>query len=59
MSKKRGKMVFNPENPECHLPTELLLGMIGNISELSEEQQQEELEELVFILDEREVKTYE
>ena len=42
-----------------HLPTELLLDMIDNIDELSEEHQQEALEELVYILYEREVKTYE
>ena len=42
-----------------HLSTDLLLDMIDNIDELSEEHQQEALEELVYILYEREVKTYE
>ena len=42
-----------------HLSTGLLLDMIDNINELSEEHQQEALEEIVYILYEREVKTYE
>ena len=42
-----------------YLSTELLLDMIDNINELSDEHQQEALEELVYILYEREVKTYE
>ena len=42
-----------------HLSTELLLDMIDNINELSEEHQQEALEEIIYVLYEREVKTYE
>lgn len=42
-----------------HLPTELLLDMIDSLDELSEESQQIALEEIVYILYEREVKTYE
>ena len=42
-----------------HLSTELLLDMIDNINELSVEHQQEALEEIIYILYEREVKTYE
>lgn len=41
------------------LPTELLMEMINNIDELSEEGQQKALEEIIYILYEREVKTYE
>ena len=42
-----------------HLSTDLLLDMIDNINELSEEHQQEALEEIIYVLYEREVKTYE
>ena len=42
-----------------YLSTELLLDMIDNINELSEEHQQEALEEIIYVLYEREVKTYE
>ena len=42
-----------------HLSTELLLDMIDNINELSEDSQQIALEEIVYVLYEREVKTYE
>ena len=42
-----------------HLATELLLHMVDNINELSEEHQQEALEEIIYVLYEREVKTYE
>ena len=42
-----------------YLPTEVILDMIDNLDELSEESQQIALEELVYILYEREVKTYE
>lgn len=42
-----------------HLPTELLLDMIDNLDELTEENRQIALEELVYVLYEREVKTYE
>ena len=42
-----------------HLSTELLMDMIDNVNELSEDHQQEALEEIVYILYEREVKSYE
>ena len=42
-----------------HLSTELLLDMIDNINELSEGSQQIALEEIIYVLYEREVKTYE
>ena len=42
-----------------HLSTDLLLDMIDNINELSEDSQQIALEEIVYVLYEREVKTYE
>ena len=42
-----------------HLSTELLLDMIDNINDLSEDSQQIALEEIVYVLYEREVKTYE
>ena len=42
-----------------HLSTELLLDMIDNINELSDDSQQIALEEIVYVLYEREVKTYE
>ena len=42
-----------------HLSTDLLLDMIDNINDLSEDSQQIALEEIVYVLYEREVKTYE